>query len=259
MSQIGSSLGNNSASSVSSLIQPQTDTGSGIAASRAVQTVDKGVSNLFKPVAERSAGGASTPLINVEFGFPAGGVAQIKQRLEQQVAAFYRIFYKVEDQQREITGKVVNALDSMAQKVADGDFSAFQLRFASVETQFTDGSGQVFGSTRQFALEITAVSRQGNTVSASSVKLFGLSGTSIDLTSDEAKTGLVTGLYTRSASIEEQSNPVLARQSSEIDSIINDLRQTQEALLSYRDGDFRALNSLIGSLTGSGNSVTFNV
>ena len=96
-------------------------------------------------------------------------------------------------------------------------------------------------------------------MSASSVQLFGLSGSRISLGGNEAQTGLVTGLYTRSASLEEQSNPVLARQPSEVDDIINSLRQTQEALLSYRDGDFRALNSLIGSLTGSGSSLTFNV
>ena len=256
MSQIGSSLGNSS--SISN-IQPQPEANAGLNQSRAVPTVTQSVSNLFKPVSERSAGGASTPVISVEFGYPAGSVSEIKQRLDQQVAAFYRIFYKAEDQQREITGKVVNALDSLAAKTAQGDFSAFQIRFASVETQFADADGRVFGSTRQFALEISAVSRQGNTVSASSVQLFGLSGSQINLTSDEAKTGLVTGLYTRTASIEEQSNPTLTRQPSEIDSIINDLRQTQEALLSYRDGDFRALNSLISSLTSSGNSVTFDV
>ncbi len=143
--------------------------------------------------------------------------------------------------------------------MANGDFSAIQFRFASVETQFADGNGKVFGSTRQFALEVSAVSRTENTVSASSVQLFGLSGSRISLGGNEAQTGLVTGLYTRSASLEEQSNPVLARQPSEVDDIINSLRQTQEALLSYRDGDFRALNSLIGSLTGSGSSLTFNV
>tara|TARA_X000000368_G_scaffold345334_1_gene284396 strand:- start:18050 stop:18829 length:780 start_codon:yes stop_codon:yes gene_type:complete len=259
MSQVGTSLGNNNLSSVST-IQPRTDVESGVAGSRAVKTVQPSVqSSLFQPVAKRSADGAATPVINVEFGVPAGSVAQIKQRLDDQLSAFYRIFYKVEDQQREITNKVSSSLASLIDGVANGDFSAIQFRFASVETQFADGNGKVFGSTRQFALEVSAVSRTENTVSASSVQLFGLSGSRISLGGNEAQTGLVTGLYTRSASLEEQSNPVLARQPSEVDDIINSLRQTQEALLSYRDGDFRALNSLIGSLTGSGSSLTFNV
>jgi len=247
MSQVGTSLGNNSLSSVSS-IQPRTDADSGIAGSRAVKTAQPSGPNLFTPVAKRSADGAGTPVINVKFGNPAGSVGQIKARLDEQLSAFYRIFYKVENQQREITNKVVNALSSLTEGVANGDFSAIQFRFASVETQFSDAGGNVFGSTRQFALEVTAVSASDNTVSASSVQLYGLSGTRISLSDNESKTGLVTGLYIRSASLEEQSNPVLARQPSEIDDIIT-----------TRAGDFRALNSLIGGLTGSGSSLTFNV
>jgi hypothetical protein len=260
MSQVGSSL-NNSLGSVRT-IQPQAEAQSAALTSNhqiALQTAQQALPSLFNPVSERSANGAATPVINVEFGYPAGSVSQIKARLEEQLSAFYRIFYKVDDKQREITNKVVSVLDDLAQGVADGNFSALQFRFASVETQFADADGKVFGSTRQFALELTAVSRSDNKVSASSVRLFGLSGSRIDISSDEAKTGLVTGLYTRKASLEEQGNPVLARQPSEIDDIIASLRQTQEALLSYRDGDFRALNSLIGSLTGSGSTLTFKV
>ncbi|MBV6631619.1 MAG: hypothetical protein KI792_01155 [Alphaproteobacteria bacterium] len=258
MSQIGTSLGNSGLGGVNS-IQPRGDENSGLAQSRQVATKPAAQSALFQPVSQRSAGGAATPVINVEFGHPAGSVGQIKARLDEQLSAFYRIFYKVADQQQEITSKVVNALTDLIDRVTSGEFDAFQFRFASVETTFSDANGQVFGSTRQFALELTAVSRTENTVSSSSVRLFALDGQRISLTDGEAQTGLVTGLYARTATVEEQQNPVLARQPSEVDDIIASLRQTQEALSSYRDGDFKALNSLIGSLGGSGSTLTFNV
>lgn len=260
MSQVGTSLGNSlSALRTLSNQGDATITHNNQQQHAASQSTSQGLPSIFNPVAQRSANGAATPVINVEFGYPAGSVGQIKARLEEQLSAFYRIFYKVADQQKEITGRVVQSLQDQIQKVADGDFTAFQFRFASVETQFSDGNGKVFGSTRQFALELTAVSRSDNTVSASSVRLFGLDGTGIDLSGQEAQSGLVTGLYTRSATVAEQDNPALARQPADVDKIINSLRQTQEALLSYRDGDFRALNSLIGSLAGSGSTLTFNV
>ena len=211
--------------------------------------------NLFAPVAVRSADGAATPLITIKFGNPPGSMNEIRQRIDDQLSAFYRIFYKSFDAQQEITDKVINSLQSQIEQVQASNIQALQFRFASVETQFVDGENGVFGSTRQFALEVTAVS--DNKVSAASVNIFSLSGDKIGLQGNEAQTGLVTGLYTRQATVDEKQNPVLARQSADVDKIISSLRQTQESLLAYRDGDFRALNSLIGSLAGSGSTLTF--
>lgn len=258
MSDIGSSL-NGSLAAVRTLQQNNQVTTPTLTndAIKSYQQGGERNNSLFTPQAVRAVDGAATPLITVKFGSPPGTLNEITQRIDDQLSAFYKIFYKTFNDQKEITGRVLSSLKSQIEQVQNSDVTALQFRFASVETQFSDGEHGVFGSTRQFALEITAVSN--DQVNASSVSLFSLSGESISLKSDEQKTGLVTGLYTRSATVEEQQNPVLARQSADVDKIISNLRHTQEALLSYRDGDFRALNSLIGSLADSGSTLTFAV
>jgi len=258
MSDIGSSL-NGSVAALRAL-QQTNQSSAPTQVSQAIQNYQQGGdrnNGLFTPTAVRAVDGAATPLITIKFGNPPGTMNEIRQRIDDQLSAFYRIFYKTFNDQQEITGRVLSSLQSQIEQIQTSNVQALQFRFASVETQFSDGENGVFGSTRQFALEISAVT--GDSVSASSVQLFSLSGEAIAVNGDEVKTGLVTGLYTRSATVEEQQNPVLARQSADVDKIIASLRHTQEALLSYRDGDVRALNSLIGSLTDSGSTLTFAV
>jgi hypothetical protein len=258
MSDISSSL-NGSFAAVRAL-QQSNQSAAPTQTSQAIQSYNQSgdrQSNLFAPIEIRAVDGAATPLITIKFGNPPGSFDEIRQRIGEQVSAFYRIFYKSFNDQQEITGKVINSLKSQIEQVQSSNIQALQFRFASVETQFVDSENGVFGSTRQFALEVSAVSN--DKVSATSINLFSLSGEKISANGKEAQTGLVTGLYTRQATIDEQQNPVLARQSADVDKIISSLRQTQESLLAYRDGDFRALNSLIGSLAGSGSTLTFAV
>lgn len=200
----------------------------------------------------RSTTGASAP----SFGFiiDQRDEQSIRSQLRETLSTYFNIFYKRDSEANAAIDRTLGGMEGLIDKaVSDKNFTGFDLRLAQVATNYGDSSGS-FASIQGIGLEV-GLAKDGK-VSVDDTKLVDIQGRNIDLTKEQLAAGFQSARYERS------ENPTGAALSAgkpdqRLQNAIDQLRQTQDALRDFRNGNANALKPLIDRFMG-GAGLTLN-
>ncbi|KZD12637.1 hypothetical protein [Oceanibaculum pacificum] len=199
----------------------------------------------------RSTTGASAPT----FGFiiDQRDEQSIRSQLRETLSTYFKIFYKRDSEANAAIDRTLGGMEGLIDRaVSDKNFTGFDLRLAQVATNYGDSSGS-FASVQGIGLEI-GLAKDGK-VSVDDTELVDIQGRGIDLTKEQLAAGFQSARYERS---ENPSGAAAAGMPDQrLQNAIDQLRQTQDALRDFRNGDANALKPLIDRYLG-GAGLTIN-
>lgn len=187
-----------------------------------------------------------TRSFEVSLTVSSDGSAKDRATLEKDVLRQFQDIFGAFHGKGEVGAFIESALDGISDLIDEAlesdDAFSFQFRIAGVQQVVgaADGSGAAVGSFNQLAVEIGLV--KGDRVSAEDVRLVDLEGKRLELSLEERRVGVVSGLFVRG---DKDGVPPLDKvRSDEVKAALERLRLVQDALKAFRKGDDSALKEI---------------
>ncbi len=184
-----------------------------------------------------------------------GGSSEIRERVFGGLADVFGAFLEENDLNPVLEDAIENVVDLLtAAEESDADFVGVQIRLASVE-QFVgarDENGFAAARVSQFAVEIGVVT--ADRVEAQNVGLLDFSGQRLDLSVEQRRTGVVSGVYAL-----EDGAPTEGREGqARLDAVreaLDRLQAVNDALSAFQRGEEGALDRLESLFRGGGGAL----
>ncbi|MBU2091321.1 MAG: hypothetical protein KKB63_12240 [Alphaproteobacteria bacterium] len=187
----------------------------------------------------RSITGAKAP----SFGFiiEQRDAEAIRSQLRETLSVYFNVFYKKESDAKAAIDKTMSSMEGLVDKaVSDDSVESFDFRLAQVSTSYGDSGGS-FASIFGIGLEAGLV-RDGK-VTVDDTKLADLNGAEIKLKTSQLAAGFRDARYNREENPQNSIADIML--DKRMQSAIDQLRQTQQALTDFRNGNSSALTPLI--------------
>lgn len=172
----------------------------------------------------------------------------IRGQLREQLSNFFSVFYKKESEANAAIDKTLSSLSGLIDKAAsDSTIDGFDIRLAQVATQYSAG-GSSLASILGIGVE-AGLSRDGK-VSVDDTKVTDVAGDAVPLTDKELSAGFAQARYTRNDStLGSASGGAVGDE--RLQKVLDQLRETQDALNRFRQGETGALKPLLERLMGN--------
>lgn len=172
----------------------------------------------------------------------------IRGQLREQLSNFFSVFYKKESEANAAIDKTLSSLSGLIDKAAsDSSVDGFDIRLSQVATQYSAG-GNSLASILGIGVE-AGLSRDGK-VSVDDTKVTDVAGDAVPLTDKELSAGFAQARYTRNDStLGSASGGAVGDE--RLQKVLDQLRETQDALNRFRQGETGALKPLLERLMGN--------